>query len=85
MNKSQLPRIAKAILKKLNESESKSVCINVYGNEYEVYEYNEISECERNNIAVWQYTTMDFDYSSTPLPTQKDIEDALYRCFIEVK
>jgi len=78
MNKSQLPTVAKKILKKLNASETKDILLSVKGDKYEVYEYSEDGKLEHS-------TSMNFDYSSTPLPTQQEIEERLYNFFIKVR
>jgi len=78
MNKSQLPTVAKKILKKLNSSETKDIVLSVAGNKYEVYEYSEDGKLKHS-------TSMNFDYSSTPLPTQQEIEERLYNFFIKVR
>jgi len=80
MNKSQLPTIAKKILKKLNSSESKDILLNVdsRNNKYEVCEYSEESKLKHS-------VSVSFDYSNNPLPTQQEIEEYLYNYFIKVR
>lgn len=80
MNKSQLPSIAKKILKKLNSSESKDIMLSVdsKNNKYEVHEYSEESKLEHS-------VDVCFDYSDKSLPTQQEIEDYLYNHFIKVR
>jgi len=77
MNKSQLPTVAKKILKKLNTCKSKDVTIGVKGNKFDVFEYGEDAKHP-------EYTHMDFNYSDSPLPTQEEIEESLYNVFIKI-
>lgn len=83
MNKSKLPVIAKAILKKLNSSETKDLELNILGDRYEVIEYNGVSKFPNNGIRT--PFCMGFNYSNSPLPTQEELEKHLYNSLIRVR
>jgi len=84
MNKSQLPTVAKKILKKLNSCESKDVVLGTQkyrGTKTIVLEYSENSD----DIKYKDYSfNIEFNYANSPLPTQEEIEKRLYDFFIRV-
>jgi len=84
MNKSQLPAVAKKVLKKLNSCKSKDVVLGTDkkgGSKTVVLEYDDDQDDGKYDDYKF---TIQFNYSNTPLPTQEEIEKYLYNCFIKV-
>jgi len=90
MKKSLIPQISKAVLNKLESSESKDVSLFVKGDDYIILEDKE--QFDKNGDYLppkgyepsWKSTVIGFNYSDSPLPTIEDIEHCLYNTFIKV-
>lgn len=76
MNGSQVPAIAKSVLKKLGKSKTQDVSICTTKTGYKVISEEKIEDTD--------HPTMQFNYEGRELPTQTEIEESIYSVFIRV-
>ena len=89
MDQSLFSKVSKAVLKKLESSESKSVDLYTKKNEYLVLEESELQDkngdyqAPKGYETSWEITVICFNYLDKPLPTINEIKKCLYNTFIK--
>jgi hypothetical protein len=78
MDKSKLPQIAKALIKKIEKSDTRDIVLYVRKNEFIIEEY----EAETpEGFDTWDSTLICFNYIDEQTPTEEEIVTRLKRIF----
>lgn len=90
MDQSLFPKVSKAVLQKLESSESKSVDLYTKKNEYLVLEESELQDengdyqAPKGYETSWEITVICFNYEGKLFPTINEIEKCLYNTFCRI-